>query len=136
MVGTAGSGTGGGRKVWFVPSDTDGTATVLFFFNTRASPATVRVTGYLADGTKVPFNNIELEPHGSARAVSDSVVASPPPSWENAILLNLADFTRHVRLKLPKGVHVDGYVVFNGATGMVDPRVDQGALPIRFSDKF
>jgi len=137
MVGTAGSGgTGGGRKVWFAPSDSAGTATVLIFFNTTASPVTVRVTGYQADGTKVPFSNIELGPNGSARAVSDPVAAGAPPSFQNTIDLNFTDFVDHVRLKLPKGVHVDGYFVYNDATGTVDPRVDQGAVPIRFSDKF
>lgn len=36
-------------------------------------------------------------------------------------------------LSLPAGVKVDGYTLFNPGTGVVDPRVDQGALPLRFS---
>jgi hypothetical protein len=34
---------------------------------------------------------------------------------------------------LPKGVKAEGYVVFNPGTGVVDPRQDQGAIPLRFS---
>ena len=46
---------------------------------------------------------------------------------------DFADFTYMASLSLPAGVKVDGYTLFNPGTGVVDPRVDQGALPLRFS---
>ena len=69
------------------------------------------------------------------RAVSDSVAAVTIPSWSApyVIVTNFTDFSRIAEMDLPAGVKADGYVVFNLATGTVDPRADQGAIPLRFS---
>jgi hypothetical protein len=61
------------------------------------------------------------------------VAASPPPSFANSIVTNFTDFTTYATLEVPQGVKVDGYLVFNPGTGTVDPRLDQGAIPLRFS---
>ena len=69
------------------------------------------------------------------RLISDSVAAAPPPSWATPapITTNFTDFVYFASLSLPKGVKAEGYVLFNPGTGTVDPRKDQGAIPLRFS---
>jgi hypothetical protein len=34
---------------------------------------------------------------------------------------------------LDPGLHAEGAVVFNPTTSTIDPRADQGAIPLRFS---
>ena len=73
---------------------------------------------------------------------SDSIASSPPPIWTgpsggnpsgvDPIITNFTDFTYFASLSLPKKVYVDGYTLFNPGTGVVDPRIDQGAIPLRF----
>jgi hypothetical protein len=49
------------------------------------------------------------------------------------VITNFTDFTYYASLSLPKGVKVEGFYLYNSGTGTVDPRADQGGLPIRFS---
>jgi hypothetical protein len=65
--------------------------------------------------------------------LSDSVAAAPPPSFANSVVTNFTDFTTYATLDVPPGVRFDGYLIFNPGTGTVDPRADQGAIPLRFS---
>lgn len=62
-------------------------------------------------------------------------MSAPPPSWATPapIITNFTDFTYYASQALPKGVKVEGYTLFNPGTGVVDPRKDQGAVPLRFS---
>jgi hypothetical protein len=46
---------------------------------------------------------------------------------------NFTDFYIIAEMDLPAGVKADGYIVFNLATGTVDPKTDQGAIPLRVS---
>ena len=79
--------------------------------------------------------NIAVPATSFLRLSSDSIAASPPSSWATPapIITNFTDFTYFASLSLPKGVKAEGYILFNQATGTVDPRLDQGAIPIRFS---
>jgi hypothetical protein len=67
------------------------------------------------------------------RVVSDNVAASPPPSWQNTYFANFTDFSNVAWLQLPPGVKAKAYMVYNRSTGTIDPRADQGDLPIRLS---
>jgi hypothetical protein len=79
--------------------------------------------------------NINIVANSFLRLASDSIAAAPPPSWATPapVITNFTDFTYLASLSLPKGVKVEGYVIFNPGTGIVDPRKDQGAIPLRFS---
>lgn len=125
----------GETLVYFVPSDSDATATVLFLYNTDSVNHTVEVRGYSYNGALGYSLNVAVAANSFVRLVSDSVAAAPPPSWATPapVLTNFTDFTYVGSLSLPKGVKVEGYVVFNPGTGTVDPRLDQGGIPLRFS---
>lgn len=121
--------------VYFSPQDNDANATVVMLYNTTDVTVTVNLKSYTA-GNHLGGNwNITLGPGKLVHLVSDSVVASPPPSWgaTNTILTNFTDSTMYATLSIPAGVKLDGYVVFNSGTGTIDPRADQGAIPLRFS---
>jgi hypothetical protein len=79
--------------------------------------------------------NINVAASSFLRLASDSIAAAPPPSWATPapVITNFTDFTYLGSLSLPKGVKAEGYVLFNPGTGTVDPRLDQGAIPLRFS---
>lgn len=125
----------GETLVYFVPTDNDATATVLYLYNTANVTRTVALRGYDYNGVLVYSLSITLEPYGFKRLLSDSVAASPPPSWATPapLITNFTDFTYLASLSLPAGVKVEGYTLFNGGTGTIDPRVDQGSVPLRFS---
>ncbi len=132
--------TPGETLVYFFPSDNDATATVMYMLNTDSVPHTVALRGYSQNGVTVYSLNIDIGATSMLRLISDLVAASPPPSWAAdsnlgtlaPIITNFTDFTYFASLSLPKGVLVDGYVIFNPGTGTVDPRKDQGAIPLRF----
>jgi hypothetical protein len=79
--------------------------------------------------------NIVVPASSFRRLVSDSVAAAPPPSWATPapITTNFTDFVYFASLSLPRGVKAEGYTLFNPGTGTVNPRLDQGAIPLRFS---
>jgi hypothetical protein len=124
----------GETLVYFFTADSDATATVINMINTDSVPHTVALRGYSATGVLGYSLNINIDATSFVRLVSDSVAAAPPPSWVTPapIVTNFTDFTFFASLSLPKGVKVDGYVLFNPGTGTVDPRLDQGAIPLRF----
>lgn len=131
----------GETLVYFFPSDNDATATVINVVNTDSVAHTVSLRGYSYNGVLVYSLNIALPATSMRRLASDSIAASPPPSWcgpptcatgVEPIITNFTDFTYFASLSLPQGVLVDGYVLFNPGTGIVDPRADQGAIPLRF----
>lgn len=125
----------GETLVYFVAADSDATATVLFLYNTDAVSHIVALRGYSYNGVLGYSLNININANSFLRLSSDSVAAAPPPSWATPapIITNFTDFTYLVSLSLPKGVKVEGYVIFNPGTGIVNPRLDQGAIPLRFS---
>jgi hypothetical protein len=125
----------GESLVYFVPTDNDATATVLYLYNTDTVTHTVALRGFNYDGAMVYAQNINISGASFRRLVSDSVAAAPPPSWATPapITTNFTDFVYFASLSLPHGVKVEGYVLFNPGTGTVDPRKDQGAIPLRFS---
>ena len=127
--------------VYFFPTDNDATATVIYLLNTDAVDHTIALRGFKFDGAMVYAQNIALPAASMRRLISDSVAAAPPPSWAGPpdnndgvapITTNFTDFVYFASLSLPRGVLVDGYVIFNPGTGTVDPRKDQGAIPLRF----
>jgi hypothetical protein len=125
----------GETLVYFVTTDNDATATVLYLYNTDTVSHTVALRGYSYNGVLVYSLSINILAGNFLRLSSDSIAAAPPPSWATPapIITNFTDFTYFASLSLPRGVKVEGYVLFNPGTGTVDPRVDQGAIPLRFS---
>ncbi|MCA9916833.1 MAG: hypothetical protein KC445_02730 [Anaerolineales bacterium] len=125
----------GETQVYFIPTDNDATATVLYLYNTDTVAHIVALRGYSYNGVLVYSLNINVGATSFLRLSSDSIAAAPPPSWATPapIITNFTDFTYFASLSLPKGVKVEGYVLFNPGTGVVDPRQDQGAIPLRFS---
>ncbi|MEJ2305852.1 MAG: hypothetical protein P8Y14_30390 [Anaerolineales bacterium] len=124
----------GEALVYFVPTDNDATATVLFLYNTDTVAHTVALRGFSYNGVLVYSLNINVAATSFLRLASDSIVSAPPPSWATPapVITNFTDFTYFASLSLPKGVKVEGYTLFNPGTGVVDPH-DQGAIPLRFS---
>jgi hypothetical protein len=125
----------GETLVYFVSADSDASATVLYLYNTDTVSHTVALRGYSYNGFLVYSLNINIAAGNFLRLSSDSIAAAPPPSWATPapIITNFTDFTYLASLSLPRGVKVEGYVLYNPGTGTVDPRVDQGAIPLRFS---
>lgn len=125
----------GETLVYFVPTDNDATATVIFLYNTDSVAHTVALRGYSYNGVLVYSLNINIAANSLLRLSSDSIAAAPPPSWATPapVITNFTDFTYLGSLSLPKGVKAEGYIIFNPGTGTVDPRQDQGAIPLRFS---
>ncbi len=125
----------GNTQLYFVPTDNDATATVLYLYNTDVVTRTVPLRGFSYNGVLVYSLNITIEPTSFLRLASDSIASAPPPSWATPapVITNFTDFTYYAMLSLPKGVKAEGYTLFNPGTGVVDPRKDQGAIPLRFS---
>jgi hypothetical protein len=120
---------------YFVPSDNDATATVIYLYNTDDVDHIVSLRGFSYNGVLVYSLNINVNATSFLRLASDSIASAPPPSWATPapIITNFTDFTYFASLSLPKGVRAEGYTLFNPGTGVVDPRADQGAIPLRFS---
>jgi hypothetical protein len=125
----------GETLVYFVPSDNDASATVLYLYNTDTVDHIVALRGFSYNGVLVYSLDINLNASSILRLASDSIVSAPPPSWATPapIITNFTDFTYFASLSLPDGVRVEGYTLFNPGTGVEDPRTDQGAIPLRFS---
>jgi hypothetical protein len=125
----------GETQVFFVPTDNDATATVIYLYNTDSVAHIVALRGFSYNGVLVYSLNINVGATSFLRLASDSIASAPPPSWATPapIITNFTDFTYYAMLSLPKGVKAEGYVLFNPGTGVVDPRADQGAIPLRFS---
>ncbi|MFZ0545454.1 MAG: hypothetical protein WAM60_08445 [Candidatus Promineifilaceae bacterium] len=125
----------GETLVYFVPTDNDATATVLYLYNTDTEAHIVALRGFSYNGVLVYSLNINVGATSFLRLSSDSIASAPPPSWATPapIITNFTDFTYFASLSLPKGVKAEGYTLFNPGTGVVDPRHDQGAIPLRFS---
>jgi hypothetical protein len=125
----------GQTLLYFVPTDNDATATVLYLYNTNATAQIVALRGYSYNGVLVYSLNINVGGDSFLRLASDSIAAAPPPSWATPapIITNFTDFTYIASVDLPRGVKVEGYTIYNPGTGVVDPRADQGETPLRFS---
>jgi|GEM_PF-1335197 len=125
----------GESLVYFVPTDNDASATVIYLYNTDSVAHIVALRGFSYNGVLVYSLNINVGATSFLRLASDSIAAAPPPSWATPapIITNFTDFTYFASLSLPRGVKAEGYTLFNPGTGVIDPRADQGAIPLRFS---
>lgn len=125
----------GETQVFFVPTDNDASATVIYLYNTDTVAHIVALRGFSYNGVLVYALNINVGATSFLRLASDSIAVGPPPSWATPapIITNFTDFTYFGSLSLPKGVKAEGYTLFNPGTGVIDPRLDQGAIPLRFS---
>lgn len=124
----------GTAKVYFAPQDNDGNATVLTLYNTSDVDKTVTINATQTSGGIATWL-VTIPAQSMRRVVSDAVAAGTTPSWmaPYVFVANFTDFSIIAEMDLPAGIKADGYVVFNLATGTVDPRADQGAIPLRFS---
>ncbi len=125
----------GNTTLYFVPTDNDATATVLYLYNTSNAAQIVPLRGFSYNGVLVYSLNINVGANSFLRLASDLIASAPPPSWATPapVITNFTDFTYFASLSLPPGVKAEGYTLFNPGTGVVDPRKDQGAIPLRFS---
>ncbi|MCB9446110.1 MAG: hypothetical protein H6669_17930, partial [Ardenticatenaceae bacterium] len=96
----------GETQVYFVPTDNDATATVLFLYNTDTVAHIVALRGFSYNGVLVYSLNINVGATSFLRLASDSIASAPPPSWATPapIITNFTDFTYFASLSLPKGV--------------------------------
>jgi hypothetical protein len=124
----------GNTTVYFIPTDNDATATDIYLYNTTDSAQIVALRGFSYNGVLVYSLNINVGATSFLRLASDSIASAPPPSWATPapIITNFTDFTYFASLSLPPGVKAEGYTLFNPGTGVVDPRADQGAIPLVF----
>ncbi len=124
----------GTAQVYFAPQDNDGNATVLIIYNTNDVEKSVTINATQTSGAIATWL-VSIPAHSMRRVVSDAVASGTTPSWlaPYVFVANFTDFSIIAEMDLPAGVKADGYVVFNLATGTVDPRADQGAIPLRFS---
>ena len=67
----------GETQVYFVPSDNDASATVLFLYNTDTVTHTVALRGFSYNGVLVYSLNINILPTSFLRLASDSVILEP-----------------------------------------------------------
>jgi hypothetical protein len=125
----------GETLVYFVPTDNDATATVIYLYNDDTVAHIVALRGFSYNGVLVYSLNINVGATSFLRLASDSIASAPPPSWATPapIITNFTDFTYFASLSLPQGVRAEGYTLFNPGTGIEDPRKDQGAVPLNFS---
>ena len=125
----------GQTLLYFIPTDNDATATILYLYNTDSVAHIVALRGYSYNGVLVYSLNINVGAYSFLRLASDSIASAPPPSWATPapIITNFTDFTYIASVDLPRGMKVEGYTIYNPGTGVVDPRTDQGATPLRFS---
>jgi hypothetical protein len=124
----------GDRLVYFSPSDNNGTATVINLWNTTNVTATVNVKGMMTGNFLVVSVNVQIPPGSLRRAISDGLDESSPASWLNYdVPVNFTDSSIYGVLSVPAGVHFDGYIVYNGDPGLINPNIDQGATSLRFS---
>jgi len=119
--------------VYFDQQDNVNNGTVIVLYNTTAVTQTVAVKSYWPLGLLYGPWTVTIGPHGVAHVITDQLAANPPGSWANTVYANFTDATTYGSLDVPSGVHVDGYIVFNSSTGMIDPNVYQDATPLRFS---
>ena len=124
---------GAGRVLYFVASDHDASVTCLFLMNSTAAQQTVTLEGFSLTGVLSAVWNLTVEAQSTMRACSDSIAASPPPSWAAATIVNFTDFVNYVRATLPAGVLIDGFITNNAGTGTYDPRASSNTLELRFS---
>jgi hypothetical protein len=120
-------------KVYFTPEDSDGTATYLNLYNTDTVTQTAILQAQNINGSYMVNLTIPIGGLHKVRVISDNVATSPPPSWQNTFFANFTDFSTVGILQLPPGVKAEAFMVYNGSTGTIDPRADQGDLPIRLS---
>lgn len=118
--------------VYFFPDDSNDTSTVLMLLNTNTSTQTVNIQGFTDAGAQYVSCNVNVAAKSSARIISDGLTAGAPSSWANAVLCNFQDGSEYARIMLPRGVKVDGYVVW-GTLTEYDPRAKYSMLPLRFS---
>ncbi len=118
--------------LYFAPQDSDATGTVVAVMNTEAFTQSIAINGY-GSGALGYALIVKVGPRSVVHLVTDSLAASPPPSFSDSIVTNFTDFTEYATIDVPRGVRLDGYIVFNPGTGTIDPRADQGAIPLRFS---
>lgn len=124
----------GTRPIYFMPQDSNGTATVVILVNTDTVSHTVTVQGVNSSGTLTVHSDVILDPFERVYLLSDSLtVTSPPASWQNNVITNFTDSTNYGVLHVHPKVKFDGYVVYNPGTFVISPDQDQGALPLRFS---
>lgn len=85
----------GESLVYFVPTDNDATATVLYLYNTDTVAHIVALRGFSYNGILVYSLNINVGATSFLRLASDALAAAPPPSWATPapIITNFTDFT-------------------------------------------
>jgi hypothetical protein len=119
--------------VYLPVQDNGSNGTVIVLYNPTATNQTVNVKGISTSGSIAVQANVLVPKNNKVYVVSDNLAANPPASWANFVLVNFTDFVPYGVVTLPPGIKMDAYVTFNGASDLIDPRLNQGALPLRLS---
>jgi hypothetical protein len=118
--------------VQLLPQDSDANATCLFLYNTSAVATTAQLRGYDSVGAQIATWNIALAAGALVRACTDILATIPPPSWAATQVINFTDSVVRLEITLPPYVKVDGFVLWDSATGTVDARTtDSNFLKLR-----
>lgn len=119
--------------IYFIPSDTNATNTVINIGNYNSTPVNISMKSIYdgsVSGTTVSF---AIPGNIVARVSADSIVSGAPLSWSNTIFYNLTDIVDMVVVTIPSsGVIVDGYIAWSG-TSTYNPDALNPVLPLRFS---
>jgi hypothetical protein len=104
----------GENLVYFVPTDNDTTATVLYLYNTDPVTHTVALRGFNYDGAMVYAQNITVKATSFLRLISDSVAAERELKDKNhrkliklhgKVACQLVQGNSHIDSEYPTGAH-------------------------------
>ncbi len=117
--------------VYFTPQDENTSTTVLFLYNTGSDEAVVNLQTYQTTGALFIDTDITVPSLNLVRICADTV-STIAGSWQDALLVNFTTLSSFAKMILPKGVKIDGYVVWNDAA-TYDPLKLAHTLPLMFT---
>jgi hypothetical protein len=123
--------TGATATVYFTPQDENTSTTVLFLYNTGATPATVGLKTFNINGGLTLSMSIGLPARTLVRIAGDEPVTISP-SWQDAVWVDFRTDSTYAMMTLPASVKAEGFVVWNNST-IYDTLQAAPALPLRFS---
>lgn len=119
------------KTLYFTPQDENTSATVLFFYNRGAADAVVQLKTFDIDGSLYIDTTINVPAKELVRVCSDTV-STISGTWQSPVYLNFTTTSTYARIRFPRTVRIEGYVVWNDAT-TYDPLQVAPTLNLRFT---
>ena len=117
------------NTLYFTPQDENTNTTLLFLYNTTASPDTALLDTYYLNGSVTISTAIGVPANGLVRICTDNV-STVSSSFTGATLVNFTTFSAYARLRLPAGLRASAYVAWD-TTGIFDPLQSVEVMPLR-----